>query len=252
MESSPRPKISLACAALPAPLYRALCHVFAQSLSGCVLAGGTALSGFYAGHRRSDDLDLFTANEPAHRAAVLAVKSLSSIGVDLTIQNESRQYCEGTGRLDGHFFKLTVVLDANLFRVGQPALVGANVHVVELDTLFKMKAATLVSRCSEKDLYDLIWLFKQYPDRGFADLIRLGNEIDGGVDGEAILSSVAGTILRKDACDFSLDASKTASGIFDEISRFRKNLLRELAVFLEGEPAPPLGALVRRLEKLRP
>jgi hypothetical protein len=251
MAASSKPDSRLAKTVLPHALHQSLCHVFAQGLSGCVLAGGTALAGFYAGHRRSDDLDLFVQSESAYRAAALAVKSLRSIGVSLEVENESSQYFEGLGQLDGHLFKVTVVLDSNLFRVGVPVILSGNIHVVDLDTLFKMKAATLVSRCSEKDLYDLIWLFRHYPTRKFDDLIQLGNEIDAGVNGEAILGSVSGAILRKDACDFSLNANLKAKMIYDEIIEFRKSLLKGLMAYLEDEPAPELGALIRKLEKLR-
>ena len=71
------PDSRLAQRVLPDPLYRALTHVYAQRISGCMLAGGTAISGYYAGHRRSDDLELFAKDEDAHRAAVLAARSLA-------------------------------------------------------------------------------------------------------------------------------------------------------------------------------
>ena len=73
MAMGDQPDLSLARRVLPAPLLRALQHVFAQGLSGCMLVGGTALAGFYAGHRRSDDLDLFTETGEDQSAAVLAV-----------------------------------------------------------------------------------------------------------------------------------------------------------------------------------
>ena len=49
-----KPKSRLAADVLPAPLHRALTHVFSSGLSGCMLVGGTALAGYYAAHRRSD------------------------------------------------------------------------------------------------------------------------------------------------------------------------------------------------------
>ncbi len=75
-----KPQSRLAADVLPAPLHRALRHVFAQGLSGSMLVGGTALAGYYAGHRRSDDLDLFTKDDLSQAAAVLAVKSLRNTG----------------------------------------------------------------------------------------------------------------------------------------------------------------------------
>lgn len=250
MAASTAPDIKLAERILPSPLFQSLSHVFSQGIAGCVLAGGTSLAGFYAGHRRSDDLDLFTQDPEAQRAAVLAVKSLATIQVDLQIRQDSVQYFAATGKLDGHFFQVTVVLDANLFRVGTSIALPGNIHVADLNTLFKMKAATLVSRCSEKDLYDLIWLFGRFPKRTYSELIQLGSEIDAGVNGEDILSAASGAILREEACDFSLDRSTSPRVIYAEILNFRKALLEGLQSYLENEPAPPLGALVKKVEKL--
>jgi hypothetical protein len=170
--------------------------------------------------------------------------------VELRIENETAQYLEAIGKLEGHLFKITVVLDANLFRVGKSVLLPNPLQIADLNTLFKMKAATLVSRCSEKDLYDLMWLFAYFPERTFADLIALGSEIDGGVRGEAVLSSVSGAVLRKEACDFALDKKITRDRILGEIKSFRKEILKGIAAHLASEPALPLGSLVKKLERL--
>ena len=44
--------------------------------------------------------------------------------------------------------------------------------VATAETLLKMKAATLVSRASEKDLYDLAWFFEQDEQLDVARLDR--------------------------------------------------------------------------------
>ena len=250
MGTASTPQLSVAKRVLPAPLLKSLAHVFAQGIEGCVLAGGTALAGFYAGHRRSDDLDLFTESESSQRASVLAAKSLSKAGAKIETLSDSNQYYEANAEMERHRFKITVVLDTNLFRVGRSVSLDGKIQVVDLDTLFKMKAATLVSRCSEKDLYDLTWLFHHFDKLSFVDLIRLGQEIDGGMDGESVIASVSGAILRESACDFALPKTKTAAAVFKEIEDFRKKLLRELAKHMEDEPTPPLGELVRKLKKL--
>jgi len=251
MESSQSPQFEIAEQVLPRPLLQGLQHVFAQGIQGCVLAGGTALAGFYAGHRRSDDLDLFTATEFDQRAAVLAVKSLSSTGASLKILVETQQYFEATATSGGHIFKITVVLDKNLFRVGRVVKLKGNIQVVDLSTLLKMKAATLVSRCSEKDLYDLIWLFEHFSKLTVPDLIRLGNEIDGGMDAEAVLLSVEGAILNKTACGFAVDPLLTSEKIYKKILDFRKQLIQAILNYIKAQPTPALGALVQALRKLK-
>lgn len=224
--------------------------MFAQGLKGCVLAGGTALAGFYAGHRRSEDLDLFTASESDQRAAVLAVKSLAKTGVTLSPLLETNQYFEVAASAGKYRFKTTVVLDANLFRVAHPIELEGGTRVIDLESLLKMKAATLVSRCSEKDLFDLIWLLGNYPDLSFSDLIEFGNQIDAGVDAESVLGSVEGSTLRKDACTFSLDDSVSPLKIYQQILEFREELIKGLVQYLKKQPVPPIGVLVRKLRAL--
>ena len=251
MDASRKPSLELAKKALPKPLLRALTHLFEQGIEGCMLVGGTALSGFYAGHRRSDDLDLFTRDPASYKATVLAAKSLETIGVKFLEKGaETAQYFRSTCELDRHRFTIDVVLDANLFRVGTAVNI-AGIEVAALDTLLMTKAATLVSRCSEKDLYDLIWLFQQFPKLDFLELIRLGKEIDTGVNGENILISLAGSNLSESACDFSLSPKITAQTIYKEILKFRKEMIKGVQKALNKEPAPLLKELVQRVTKLK-
>jgi hypothetical protein len=244
MERAPQSR--LAEEVLPAPLHRALTHVFGQGVSECMLVGGTALAGYYAGHRRSDDLDLFTKDAPAQRACVLAVQSLIDVGASLSDERSSARFHHAACHLGGHDFTAQVVLDPNLFRVGSGARADDGVFVADLPTLLKMKAATLVSRCAEKDLYDLIWLFDQERELGVAELIALGSEIDAGMDAEAVLASLVGTELRESACGFS--AGQSASEVYAAITELKRGLVRGLERHLRGQPAPPIAALLRRLE----
>ena len=239
------PQSSLAAQVLPAALYRALTHVFAQRLTGCMLVGGTALAGYYAGHRRSDDLDLFTAEDFSQRASVFAVKSLREVGTTFAEERNTAHFYHATCRLEGHDFTAQVVLDANLFRIGSGLRADDNVIVADLKTLLKMKAATLVSRGSEKDLYDLIWLFDQDTELDIPGLISLGSEIDGGMNAEALLTNLVATELRESACDFSL--TKKAGDVYADVSRLQKTLVRGTESFLRGQPAPPIAALIRKL-----
>jgi hypothetical protein len=252
MENTHQPSAHLAKRSLPKPLLLALNHIFAQNLKGCALVGGTALAGFYAGHRRSDDLDLFTKDEASFKATVLAVKTLPSIGVRfLETSVETGQYFRVIAELSNHRFTVDVVLDSNLFRVGTFVTLESGVQVASLQTLLKTKAATLVSRCSEKDLYDLLWLFREFSDLDLRSLIQLGAEIDAGVTAENILISLGGAILKVEACDFSLSKAISAKAIHAELLKFRKEMIIELQNYLKSMPAPPLKELVRRIGKLR-
>jgi len=240
-----KPESGLAAEVLPPPLHRALAHVFAQGIDGVMLVGGTALAGYYAGHRRSDDLDLFTADAPAQKAAVLSVKSLEEIGASLSGERSSARFHHWTCRLDGHDFTIQVVLDSNLFTVGSGVEAADGVVVADPETLLKMKAATLVSRAAEKDLYDLAWLFEQDDGLDVARLITLGSEVDGGINGEALLISLVGTEMRESACGFSL--TRSPAEVLAEVIRVRKSLIQGVESYLRNQPAPPIAALIRKL-----
>jgi hypothetical protein len=212
-----------------------------------MLVGGTALAGYYFGHRRSDDLDLFVKDEDAHRASSLAVKSLRNLGTQIEQVLSSSQFFKVTCVLDRHAFTVDVVLDANLHLFGKSEVAGDGVAVASLETLLRQKAATLVSRCSEKDLYDLIWLFRANPDIDFPKLIELGSQIDGGLTAESALTSLAGTELSRSSCDFS--RTQTADQVFKQVSSLKKSLEQALDKLARSQPVPPIGKLVRSLRK---
>ena len=214
-----------------------------------MLVGGTALAGFYAAHRRSDDLDLFVRHEQAFRATVIAVRSLSEIGATFSDEYSSKGFFHTNVTLDGHDFTVDVVVDENLFKVGQCYEVQG-VSVVDLRTLTAMKAATLVSRCSEKDLYDLLWILNE-SQQTLSELLKLGHTIDAGLNEESVLLSLTTATLREEACDFSLDPSITGKMINKQVNDFRDALKIELTNHLEGKPLHPLGVLVGRIKKWR-
>jgi hypothetical protein len=245
MEPSP----SLAAEVLPKPLYQAIQHVFAHCGEGVALVGGTAIAGFYAGHRRSDDMDLFTRSEVSLRAAVLAVKSLKSIGAQIAEESQTPLYYHAVCRLGGHTFTADAVLDENLFRVGEFVKATPGILVATLHTLLAMKVATVVSRCSEKDLFDLKWLRGKYPHHTLAQLIEMAAKIDGGVNAENMLASLGGATLRESACDFSLDPKAAPARIFREIEAERWAWVGKLQAYLKAAPPPAIAALMKEMKR---
>ncbi|MBI4403605.1 MAG: nucleotidyl transferase AbiEii/AbiGii toxin family protein [Deltaproteobacteria bacterium] len=161
MENREKPDAALARRVLPGPLHECLVNIFSQGIDGTALVGGTALAGYYFGHRRSDDIDLFSQSPAAFRAAVLAVKHLEKRDVVLSNLSQSAQYFHANCTFRDHSFTVDVVLDENLFKVGSFKIVKGEVLVPSLETILRMKIATLVSIPAEKDLYDLKWIFKQ-------------------------------------------------------------------------------------------
>ena len=251
MASTEKPKTDLAKKTLPPALLLAIEHIFSQASDGCVLVGGTALAGFYAGHRRSDDIDIFTRDTVAQKASVLAVKSLVEIGAKISGPRESPQYFHCLAELKRHKFTVDVVLDQNIFDVELPLIVDRNISVLSLEGLLKCKLATLVSRCSEKDLYDLIWLFDKFPEVSLSDAIALGKTIDAGFSGEGLLLSLTGADTNKEACGFSEPFGVPKDAVFTQITKFKKHLLENFSKMLhENKQSSHLGDVIKALKKL--
>jgi hypothetical protein len=232
---------------LPRGLLATLTLLFDSPFEGAMLVGGTALAGFYASHRRSDDLDIFTSSELDFAEARRRVEDLVKHGVELTQQHSSPHFHRSVARHHDYSFTVDVVRDENLFRVGAAHLAG-NIRVADLCTLMMTKAATLVSRCSEKDLFDLLWLDKHFEPATPERLLMLGQEIDGGMDAESVLMSLAGAQLSEKSCHFGLREADGPRSIFNSVVEFKQSLEQAFARYLETLPMPPLGHALKALK----
>ena len=252
MDLATKPQFEIAKKVLPSELLKLLTLIFSEGLGGCMLVGGTALAGFYAGHRQSDDLDLFTASSDWQKATILNVqmfkKGLSKLDVEFLDEFHSKNYFRATCRLNQHNFKIDVVEDKNLFNVGQAIEIQHKIRVADLPTLLMMKAATLVSRCSEKDLFDILWILKNIEGIDLAKLIESGKKIDRGLNAEALLISISTTKLEKEACGFCHNQS--AEKIYHQIKNFQKLLQKNLIHFLRKQKPTDLSALIKKTKKV--
>lgn len=242
------PNLALSKKALPPALLKAIEYVFSKGIKGAILVGGTGIAGFYAGHRRSDDMDLFTQNEAAQTATVIVCKSLEEIGGKIKILENIESYFNAICELDNYSFTIQVVKDSHLFQVAKIKELKNGIKIADFETLFKMKAATLVSRCGEKDLFDLKWFLIHQKETSLADLVKMAQEIDGGANPESIYMSVAGTNLREEACNFSLNPKEKPKTIYKELVKFQRELIKVLKKQIEGKPIPPLGKLFKSLK----
>ncbi|TPW21445.1 MAG: Uncharacterized protein FD126_676 [Elusimicrobia bacterium] len=245
-----KPSLELAKKVLPAPLLKALRFLFAQRLEGCMLVGGTALAGFYAGHRRSDDLDLFTEGGTSQTAAVLAARSLEGLGARVDVRQDSGSYFRAHCALEGNGFTVDVSAAPAAFRAGRFVALEGGLALAELDLLLVLKGAALLSRCSEKDLYDLRWLLARRPKMTIADLLAAAAAFDAGADAENMLISLTGTGLDKESCGFGLKGASKEK-IFREISHFKSALVRGLRALAKNGPPSPIADLVKRARRLK-
>lgn len=245
------PQTELAQKVLPRPLYDALRHVFGRLSDGCMLVGGTALAGFYFGHRRSDDMDLFTRDPQIQEIAIRAVASLQGLGAELQPGTHSPSYYRATLRWQKHSFTADVVCDPAHFKEGRSVCLPDGIVVAEIETLLMTKAATLVSRCSEKDLYDLIFILGKFPDLTLGRLVEMGHRIDGGMSAENVLLSVLGAKLEMQSCDFAMAPPLTRQTVYAKIRAFQKGLIKDLRALAKKQPLPPLGELIKRIRTLQ-
>ncbi len=223
----------------PEPLRWVLLNIFSNTGEGIWLVGGTALAGYYAEHRRSDDLDLFAVNPEAFHATTLAVKALKNAGADFQKEVSTPNYYRAALNLRKHSFTIDVVLDENLNHVGRAFKTFDGVSVADLPTLFATKSACLLSRCSEKDLYDLKWLFDHMGGINVSEIVQQGALIDGGMNTEGMLISLQGAHLRKDACHFLLENSPhSITKTYDTIVKLQKNLIRSILQYEKTAPLP--------------
>lgn len=240
-----KPKDRISLATTPPALKEALIHIFQNAGPGLWLVGGTALAGYYAEHRRSDDLDLFAITPEAHRAAILAVKSLQKMGAVFSNERNSPYYYHADSRWKNHPFTIDVVLDENIGLTGAAITTGEGVVVADLPTLFSQKAACLISRASEKDLFDLDWMFEKRGRIDVDEILQAGVQIDGGMNVEALLISLQGSVLRKEACHFLLPQSKmTPEQAYKKIEKLKKKII---ALLLEYEKKQPLSPEIKAL-----
>ncbi|MEK7382517.1 MAG: hypothetical protein AAB262_04440 [Elusimicrobiota bacterium] len=245
------PRADLASKVLPGPLHDALRHVFGRIPDGCMLVGGTALAGFYFGHRRSDDMYLFTRDPMIQEVAIRAVASLRDLGAELQAVVHSPSCYRATVRWRKHAFTADVVCDPAHFKEGRSVRLPDGIVVAEIETLLMTKAATLVSRCGEKDLYDLIFILDRFPDLTLERLLEMGRRIDGGMSAENVMLSVLGTQLQMQSCDFAIDPSLDRQAVYERILAFQKGLIKGLRALAKKQPLPPLGALIKKIRKLQ-
>lgn len=236
MGSTKTPSNDLAQKVLPSGLLKAINHIFLDSSEAFCLVGGTALSGFYAGHRRSDDIDLFAKDEFAQKAAIDAVNSLEIVGAKLSARRESRQHYHCLGELEEHRFTIDVVLDPHFHSMPEFQTTVSHLRVATLEGLLSMKIGTLISRCSEKDLYDLKWLFDNFKHPSPAEFVPLGRMTDGGMSEETLLISLCGAQLKESACNFAGDMGVSARSVHETIEAFKESLIIDFSCFLQKRP----------------
>ena len=142
------------------------------------LTGGTALAEFYLGHRRSYDLDLFTAEEdavpPFSRHAEGALKK----GFSVRVTRRFSTFVEFEVAESGDTTRLQFGTDAP-FRFAEPVASELAIKVNDYTDIIVDKLLAFFGRCEPRDAIDLFFILKQ---EDFWRLATLSSQKDPGFD----------------------------------------------------------------------
>lgn len=234
------PKQIISPVSTPPALRVTLEHIFGDISAGLWLVGGTALAGYYAEHRRSDDLDLFAMDEFSHQATIRSLHTLKKKGAQFSSERQTPNYYRAEVQFMNHRFTCDIVLDEFLHKNGTAHRVSSGIWVASLKSILAMKFSCLISRCSEKDLFDLDWIIAHCSPIPISQLVELGAIFDGGLTVETLLISLHGSKLRQEACNFLLpNATATAEETYRKIINLQKQLVRDLLSYEKTLQYPP-------------
>lgn len=221
-----KPFAKISTKAVSAELKHVLHEFFKRSSPDSWLVGGTALAGFYAEHRVSHDMDIFVKSPDDFELACRAIRDLQKQGLVLAHELHTPQYYRAQAKWRDYAFTVDLVLDENIHQLGEALRTADGIMVSTLNTLFAMKFSTLVSRCSEKDLFDLLWFFSSFKKISVSDAVANACLIDGGLNHESLLISLSLAKLRLEACGFLLhDSAAARKTVLRDLMKFRRKLI---------------------------
>jgi hypothetical protein len=139
------------------PFQRELLEAFFRRAPAFYLTGGAALAGFYLGHRRTEDLDLFTTEEALESGEHALQEAADELGASVERLQTSPDFRRRLVRRGDE--SLVVDLVRERATAGQRAKVQRG--IVRLDSaeeILANKLCALLSRAELRDLVDVIAL----------------------------------------------------------------------------------------------
>lgn len=151
-------------------------------LDAFYLTGGTALSRFYLGHRKSDDLDFFTSEEELIQPFSLKIEeALKKAGFKVERKRGFRSFVELAVSAHSESTIIHLALDS-LYRL-DPVILAGEFPGLKIDSLKDIaanKALALFGRATLRDFIDVFFLIKE--KFGKNDLIPMAQKKDPGFD----------------------------------------------------------------------
>ncbi|HKY52947.1 MAG TPA: nucleotidyl transferase AbiEii/AbiGii toxin family protein [Anaerolineales bacterium] len=143
------------------------------------LAGGTALSEYYLGHRLSFDLDYFTGTENLILPLSYQIESAcQKMGVSLKVVRRFSTFVELLVEKDNESLKVDLALDSP-YRFESPLLSSEGIYINDYTDLRADKLLAYFGRAEPRDAVDLYFILqKESPEK----LLEQAAQKDTGFD----------------------------------------------------------------------
>lgn len=164
-----------------APIQKNLLISLSQvtDVSSFYLTGGTALAEFFLGHRRSYDLDLFSAEKDLIIPFSRSVEQhITQAGYAIKVIRRFESFVEFEVAKEGESIRLQFACDSP-FRFGEPQPSELGVSINNYKDLSVDKFLTFFGRWKHRDAIDLFFILK---NESVNNLMRLATEKDPGFD----------------------------------------------------------------------
>ncbi|MEZ4410266.1 MAG: nucleotidyl transferase AbiEii/AbiGii toxin family protein [Polyangiales bacterium] len=209
-------------------MQRDLLRAFFERTQRFFLTGGAALAGFYFGHRRTKDLDLFAApGVELREGAVALMAAASSVGATMTVLRESADFMRYMSARGDDQTLVDLVID----RAPQVADEKPPFGVVRVDSLREIaanKLCALLDRVEGRDLVDLRELLSA--GLSLEDMLRDAQRKHAGADPATLAWVLGGWRLPP-------SAALPEGATIESVDEFREELVRRLArLALPDEP----------------
>lgn len=139
------------------PFQRALLEAFFRRAPAFYLTGGGALAGFYLGHRRTEDLDLFTTEEALDAGERALQEAADELGASVERLQTSPDFRRRLVRRSDE--SLVVDLVRERVTAGQRAKIQrGTIRLDSAEEILANKLCALLSRAELRDLVDVVAL----------------------------------------------------------------------------------------------
>jgi len=147
--------------------------------SNFYLTGGTALAEFYFGHRKSYDLDLFTAEAGlVFPFSGILVDRLNSDGIHVTVTRRFSSFVEFEVAWQKEKTRVQLAYDSP-FRFEEPVDSELGVRINDYRDLVVDKLLAFFGRAEPRDAVDLFFILKK---ESMVDMAKLAAKKDPGFD----------------------------------------------------------------------